>query len=128
MQSTSDPARQRKLRKSTEADDKTAPSSSAELNNEVATAVVKGLSHFGAGQVVESLVYILELEHSVDLYSLGDNLDALKAALQRMFGGASYVIEAKISEALAKRLGVDPEGKSLDDLVAMLGKELSSNK
>jgi hypothetical protein len=90
---------------------------SAALNHQVATAVVKGLSYFGAGPVVESLVYILELEHSVDLNSLANNLDALRAALLKMFGSAAYVIESKISDSLAKQLGVDSEEKKLDELV-----------
>ena len=90
------------------------------VNQQVANAVVKGLSHFGAGPVVESLVYILELEHSVDLNSLSNNLDALRAALQKMFGNAAYVIETKIAESLARQLEVNPEGKKLDELVDVL--------
>jgi len=90
------------------------------LNQQVAKAVVKGLSYFGAGPVVESLVYILELEHSVDLNSLANNLDALRAALTKMFGSAAYVIEGKIAESLGKQLGVDSDGKSLDSLIDML--------
>ncbi len=86
----------------------------------MAIAVVKGLSHFGAGPVVESLVYILELEHSVDLNSLANNLDALRDALSKMFGSASHVIEGRISESLAKQLGIDPDGKTLEELVEIL--------
>ena len=89
--------------------------------------MVKGLSYFGAGPVVESLVYILELEHSVDLNSLANNLDALRAALLKMFGGAAYVIEGKIAESLAKQLGVDPEGKKLDELVEILRARLETS-
>ena len=70
--------------------------------------------------MVESLVYILELEHSVDLNSLANNLDALRAALTKMFGSAAYVIEGKIAESLGKQLGVDSDGKSLDSLVDVL--------
>ena len=92
----------------------------AALNQQVAKAVSKGLSYFGAGPVVESLVYILELEHSVDLNSLADNLDALRAALTKMFGTAGHVIEGKISESLGKQLGVDPDGKTLEQLVEIL--------
>lgn len=95
------------------------------VNQQVASAVVKGLSYFGAGPVVESLVYILELEHAVDLNSLADNLGALRAALQKMFGNAAYVIESKIAESLAKQLGVDPEGKKLDELVEVLKEKTS---
>jgi len=118
LQSASDRAHDRDLhaRKEAEKDD----ALTVALNNEIANAVTKGLSYFGAGPVVESLVYILELEHSVDLNSLANNLDALRAALQKMFGGAAYVIEGKITESLAKQIGIDPDGKKLDELVANL--------
>ena len=115
MQSASNPARP---------SEKGSDENSAAVNRQVASAVVKGLSYFGAGQVVESLVYILELEHAVDLNSLSNNLDALRAALVKMFGGAAYVIESKIAESLAKQLGVDPEGRKLEDLVNSLKEKL----
>lgn len=118
MQSASDPARPQNFQddEKREKQDRL----NIELNSEIAKAVTKALSYFGAGPVVESLVYILELEHSVDLNSLADNLDALQAALQKMFGGAAYVIEEKITESLAKQLGVDPEGRQLKELVEIL--------
>jgi hypothetical protein len=101
-------------------DDSDAETSEIALNQQVAKAVAKGLSYFGARPVVESLVYILELEHSVDLNSLASNLDALRAALTKMFGSAAYVIEGKIAESLGKQLGVDTDGKSLDSLIVIL--------
>ena len=122
MQSASDPTHRQNL--GIDGSGKTQDSASVELNNEIAKAVTKALSYFGAGPVVESLVYILELEHSVDLNSLADNLDALRAALQKMFGGAAYVIEDKITESLAKQLGVDPDGKKLEELVGLLRRKL----
>jgi hypothetical protein len=118
LQSTSNPTQQPGLGK--DKNTKESDAAKVAVNQQVANAVVKGLGHFGAGPVVESLVYILELEHSVDLNSLSNNLDALRAALQKMFGNASYVIEAKIAESLAKQLGVDPDGKKLDELVEIL--------
>lgn len=116
MQSASDPTRPQAEKR----DSEIAEQNSAVVNRQLASAVVKGLSHFGGGQVVESLLYILELEHAVDLNSLANNLDALRAALNKMFGGAAYVIEAKIAESLAKQLGIDPDGRKLDDLVQAL--------
>jgi len=101
-------------------DDSNAEAAEAALNQQLAKAVAKGLSYFGAGPVVESLVYILELEHSIDLNSLTNNLDALRAALTKMFGTAGYTIEGKIAESLGKQLGVDVDGKSLDSLVKIL--------
>jgi len=115
LQSASDPTHLPKERSTKQQSE----DQSAALNHQVATAVVKGLSYFGAGQVVESLVYILELEHSVDLNSLANNLDALRAALLKMFGGAAYVIESKISESLAKQLGIDSDGRKLDELLEL---------
>ncbi|MFI5421761.1 MAG: hypothetical protein ACHQ1H_12400 [Nitrososphaerales archaeon] len=96
------------------------PDREAERNALVAKAVVTGLGYFGAGQVVESLVYILELEHSVDMNSIADNIDGLRSALSKMFGGAARVVETKIAEALGKQLGVDSEGKSIETLIAIL--------
>jgi len=63
----------------------------------------------------------------VDLNSLSDNLDALRAALLKMFGGAAYVIEDKITESLAKQLGVDPDGKKLEELVGLLRGKLEGS-
>jgi hypothetical protein len=122
LQSTSsNPANEQKGKEAPTAD---STERNIALNRIVANTVVKGLSYFGAGPVVESLVYILELEHSVDLNSLANNLSALRAALEKMFGGAAYVIEAKIAESLAKQLGVDPEGKKLDELVQLLSERI----
>ncbi|MGI0091201.1 MAG: hypothetical protein ACREBS_05785 [Nitrososphaerales archaeon] len=90
------------------------------VDEEVAKAVLAGLGHFGPGSIVESLVYILELEHSVEIQSVAANPEFLRAALSKMFGGAAYVVETKICQALAKRLGVDGEGKSFEDLISML--------
>ncbi len=89
-------------------------------NAQVAKAVVTGLGYFGTGQVVESLVYILELEHSIDLNSIADNIEGLRSALAQMFGGAARVVESKIAEALGKQLGVDSEGKSIEALVGIM--------
>ena len=117
MQTATDPSSLNIEKKASDAD---VMASEIALNQQLAKAVAKGLSYFGAGPVVESLVYILELEHSVDLNSLVNNLDALRAALTKMFGSAAYVIEGKITESLGKQLGVDSDGKSLDSLIEIL--------
>lgn len=96
------------------------PDREAERNAQVAKAVVTGLGYFGAGQVVESLLYILELEHSVDLNSIANNIDGLRVALSQMFGGAARVVETKIAEALGKQLGADSEGKSIEAMIAIM--------
>ena len=87
------------------------------LNNLVLEAVFQGLSHFGGSNVVESLIYILELEHSVNLRNIVNELDTLRSGLAKMFGGASYVVEEKVRNNLAKSLGLDPDGRSLEQLV-----------
>lgn len=96
------------------------PNREVQRNAQVAKAVVTGLGYFGTGQVVESLVYILELEHSIDLNSIADNIEGLRSALAQMFGGAAQVVESKIAEALGKQLGVDSEGKSIEALVGIM--------
>jgi hypothetical protein len=96
------------------------PNRDAERNALVAKAVMTGLGYFGAGQVVESLVYILELEHSVDMNSIAGNIDGLRTALSKMFGGAAHVVETKIAEALGKQLGVNSDGKSIEDMIRIL--------
>ncbi|MDA4130048.1 MAG: hypothetical protein OK457_04705, partial [Thaumarchaeota archaeon] len=67
----------------------------------------------------------LELEHSVDLNSIASNIEGLRIALTKMFGGAAHVVENKIAEALGKQLGVDSEGKSIEELIRILDTRLS---
>lgn len=90
------------------------------LNRQVAKAVISGLGYFGPASVVDSLVYILELEHSVDVNNAANNLDALRVALETMFGGAAYVVDGKIVEALGKQLGVDSQGKTVQAMIVVL--------
>ncbi len=90
------------------------------VDQEFANAIRIGLGHFGPDSLVDTLVYILELEHAVNIDSISNDPASLKTALSRMFGGAAYVVEFKICQAIAKRLGVDGDGKSLDDLISML--------
>lgn len=87
------------------------------LNAIVAECISEGLSHFGGENVVESLLYILELDYSVDLRNIGDDLEALQKGLDKMFGSASYVVRGHICADLAKKLGLDPGGRTLEELV-----------
>ena len=89
------------------------------LGAQVAKAVEGGLAYFGTEAIVESLLYILELDYSVDLNSVALNPGVLRNALSKMFGAAEYVVEAKICQVLSKQLGVDSEGKSFEDLIAV---------
>ncbi len=99
----------------------------ARLNNLVGEAVFQGLSHFGGKNVVESLIYILELEHSVNLRNIVNELEVLRSGLAKMFGNASYVVEQKVRNNLAKKLGLDPEGRSLEQLVEAAKKSLQED-
>lgn len=96
------------------------------LNEIISEAVFQGLSHFGGENVVESLLYILELDHSVDLGNIGKNLDALQTGLDQMFGNASYVVLGHICADLAKKLGLDPSGRTLEELVDQARKSLKA--
>jgi hypothetical protein len=87
------------------------------LNNLVGEAVAQGLSHFGGDNVVESLVYILELEHSVNLKNVVNQVEELRTGLSKMFGEAAYVVEGHVCGNLAKTLGLDPEGRTLEELI-----------
>jgi hypothetical protein len=91
-------------------------SNGSKANDIVSEAILRGLSNFGGEDVVESLVYILELEHSVNLRTVSGELNKLRLALNAMFGAAAYVVEEKISSNLAKTLGLDPDGRSLEEL------------
>ncbi len=95
-------------------------STKSKVDEEVANAILIGLSHFGSETVVESIVYLLELEHSVDIYSIARDPAPLKAALYQMFGGASFAVEAKICQALGKKLGIESKGMSMENLISML--------
>lgn len=89
----------------------------SDVSELVRQAVVEGLSHFGGKNVVESLLYILELEHSVDLKNLANELSSFRLGIYKMFGEASYVIEEKVCNNLASKLGLDPAGRSLEELI-----------
>jgi hypothetical protein len=100
------------------------PTLEIKINNLVGEAVFLGLSHFGGKNVVESLVYILELEHSVNFRNVANELNTLRLGLAKMFGDAAYVVEEKVRNNLAKSLGLDPEGRSLEQLIEAAKKSL----
>jgi hypothetical protein len=99
----------------------------AKLNDLVGEAISQGLSHFGGKNVVESLIYILELEHSVNLRNVANELDALRRGFESMFGNAAYVVEEKVRNNLAKNLGLDPGGRTLEELIEAAKKSLGPN-
>ena len=92
----------------------------SKVDRQVPSAIRTGLHHFGPDSLVDNLTYMLELDYSVNIDSVSNDITSLKAALSKMFGGAAYVVESKICQALAKQLGIDGEGKSLEKLVELL--------
>ncbi len=87
------------------------------LNDLVGEAVSQGLSHFGGDDVVESLIYILELEHSVNLRNIVNQVEEFRKGLTKMFGDAAYVVEGHVCSNLARTMGLDPEGRTLEELI-----------
>jgi hypothetical protein len=100
----------------------------SELNRLLRNAVAGGLRHFGDRSIVESLFYILELEHSVNLTSIASNLPTLLSGLKAMFGAGEEVIENKIREELARQIGVDPSGRTIETLIQMTRKMIETQK
>ena len=96
----------------------------AVLNEHLFEALKKGLSHFGGEAIVESLLYMLELEHSVDVRKIATNPSYLRTSLVAMFGSGSYVVENKIKDELARQEKILGEGKSLEELIQQLRDEL----
>lgn len=90
------------------------------VNKMLSESVLRGFSHFGNKVVVESLLYILELEHSVNIYNLTRNIPAFRAGIDSMFGGGGYVLEERICEEIAHRLGIKRNGQNLETLVQIL--------
>jgi len=90
-----------------------------ELASIVFDSILKGLSHFGGPKVADSILYILELDHGVSMQGLANDLEKFRKGLRKMFGESSGIIEYHVEVQLAKRIGTDPEGKDLDDLIAL---------
>jgi hypothetical protein len=123
LQRTSNPAsikEQQETAKPSSGDEGSAALVEKEVDARMAKAVINALGHFGPPAVVDSLLYILELEHSVDVNSVTNNLPALRLAFSKMFAGAAYVIEGKLVDSLGKQLGIDSEGKTLETMIDLL--------
>jgi hypothetical protein len=84
------------------------------------SAVMVGLGYFATGAALEILVYILEVEHSVDFNSIADNPGALRKGLFAMFGSAGEAVESRICQAIGMHFRVGSEGKTLEDLISMV--------
>jgi|SRR5579875_920504 len=93
----------------------------------VSESVTEAFYHLGPKHVVECLIDILELEHSVTLASIASNPCNFKKAIESMFGEGSYFIDKLIRARLGKKLGLDYEGKTLEDLIAAAASSSSSS-
>ncbi len=98
------------------------------LNRLLLKAVKRGLAHFGSAEVSDSLLYILELEHSVNVSSLAECIPALRTGLERLFGGAAYVVEQKVRVELASLISTSYEGKTLEQLVEETKKQATEGQ
>lgn len=87
---------------------------------DVKDAVLAGLSHFATGAALEALVYLLEVEHSVDFALIADNPAVLRRGLTAMFGSTEEVVEARICQALATQFGVIGPRGTLEELISMI--------
>jgi hypothetical protein len=90
------------------------------INQEVRKAVITGLGHFASGSALESLLYVMEQEYSVDFYAIADNPKVFRSGLSGMFGSADRIIETRICQALGSQFQTDSEGRSLEDLISIL--------
>ena len=82
-------------------------------------SILAAFRHFGGTQVVESILYVLELEHGVNPKGVARDSKPFKRALMLMFGGTADLIETRVVVELAKRLDVNYEGRTLEELLSM---------
>lgn len=87
------------------------------LNDLLRRAVYESLCHFGGDRAAESLQYIMELEHSVDIKNPLDNIQSMRLGLKAMFGKAYIVIKDQTRGNLAKQLRLALEGRSIEQLI-----------
>lgn len=90
------------------------------VNKIVREAVLSGFAHFGNKNVVDSLLYILELEHSVNLHNLAFDITSFRSGINAMFGAGGYILEERVSDELARYLGIDKKGRNLETLIVLL--------
>jgi predicted RNA-binding protein len=82
-------------------------------------SIIAAFHYFGGKKILESILYVLELEHGVNLKSVVGDLKPFKRAMMLMFGTRADLIEMRVTIELAKRLDVNYEGRTLEDLLFM---------
>lgn len=90
------------------------------INSELRRAVLSGLAHFAPRQSLEVIVAILEQEYAVDLQRLAEDASSLRSALAKMFGSGQSIVEARMSRTLASEMGIEYDGRSLDEMILLL--------
>lgn len=90
------------------------------MSEKMKRAVYSGLEHFAPKQSVEVLVSVLEQDYSIDIRSLSDEPGKLRGALTEMFGSGERIVETRISQALARAVGIEYDGCSFEALVLQL--------
>jgi hypothetical protein len=86
---------------------------------QVTESIVKALSYFGSKQVVESILQILEQEHSFAMRDILRNPKGFRVAVEGMFGEGSHVIDKIVCIQLARDLKIRYEGIGLEELIAL---------
>ena len=86
----------------------------------VKEAVLSGLGYFATGTALEILVYILEVEHSVDFNFISENPSTLRTGLSAMFGNAVEVVEARICQALGTKFRIGSVGRTLEEMLSTI--------
>ncbi|GEM_PF-1954606 len=81
-------------------------------------SIREGLRYFGGNDVMNGILYVLEIDYGLTMPKIVQNISLLKENLERMFGDSSSVIEDRICIQLATRLGIDHSGRSLVELAA----------
>ncbi|HKW05046.1 MAG TPA: hypothetical protein VJN71_07090 [Nitrososphaerales archaeon] len=83
----------------------------------LSNSALRALSFFGSKRIVDSVLDILELEHSISINDVSRRPEVFENGIEAMFGSGSSVILKILRREIAKDLGVLPEGRTLDQLV-----------
>ena len=85
----------------------------------VSESIVKALSHLGPKEVVESVLQILEQEHSFAMRDILRDPKAFRAGVEDMFGEGAYVIDRIVCMQLARDLKIRYEGIGFEELISI---------
>lgn len=83
----------------------------------LSNSALRALSFFGSKRIVDSVLDILELEHSISINDVSRRPKVFEHGIEMMFGSGSSVILKILRREIAKDLGIAPEGRTLEQLV-----------